>query len=35
MVFPGSRLIERGFRALRAGHGVELCLLVLFSLDGG
>ena len=35
MVFPGSHLIERGFGALAAGHGVDLCLLVLFSLDGG
>lgn len=34
MVLPGSRLIERGFGALGAGHGVDLCLRVLFGLDG-
>lgn len=35
MVFPRCHLIERGFGALGAGHSVDLCLLVLFSLDGG
>lgn len=35
IVFPGSRLIARGFGALGAGHSVDLCLLVLLSLGGG
>lgn len=34
MVFPGSRLSERGLGTLGAGRSVALCLLMLFHLDG-